>query len=191
MSVFSVSSGLLTLSTVLLLCEDVCKRVMATEGERVVTTRHNGFFQERVKVTIPPGHVWLAGDNVENSTDSRSYGPVPIGLLQGRVFVKLGPSFFPPFTVVDRQVPPHNSIKRTKHTPVILKSQQTNAPVGQPVDSVSASDSSQEHLPSISKQDHSNYPHDIQSHQPAALIPPVPTLTSSSGNATEDDSTKA
>lgn len=41
-------------------------------------------------MVIPEGHVWLAGDNVYNSSDSRMYGPMPIGMLQGRVFFKLG-----------------------------------------------------------------------------------------------------
>ena len=84
---------------------DVCKRILAVEGERVVTTKGRGFFQEVVRTTVPSGHVWLAGDNVDNSTDSRNYGPVPIGLLQGRVFVKLGPTFIPPFTRIGREIP--------------------------------------------------------------------------------------
>lgn len=41
-------------------------------------------------MVIPEGHVWLAGDNVYNSSDSRMYGPMPIGMLQGRVFFKFG-----------------------------------------------------------------------------------------------------
>lgn len=32
-------------------------------------------------MTIPMGHVWLAGDNYNNSNDSRMYGPMPIGKL--------------------------------------------------------------------------------------------------------------
>jgi len=38
---------------------------------------------------VPRGHVWLEGDNLENSSDSRSYGPVPYGLLRSRVIYKV------------------------------------------------------------------------------------------------------
>ena len=40
---------------------------------------------------VPPGHVWLAGDNMANSTDSRTYGSVPINMLRGRVDYRLLP----------------------------------------------------------------------------------------------------
>ncbi len=40
---------------------------------------------------IPPGHVWLEGDNPFNSSDSRSYGPLPSALVLGRVFAKVWP----------------------------------------------------------------------------------------------------
>lgn len=43
-------------------------------------------------VTVPPGHVWLSGDNLANSTDSRNYGPVPMALIKGRVMARLYPS---------------------------------------------------------------------------------------------------
>jgi inner membrane protease subunit 1 len=36
-------------------------------------------------LVVPQGTVWLAGDNVSNSTDSRDYGPLPLGLIRGRV----------------------------------------------------------------------------------------------------------
>lgn len=38
---------------------------------------------------VPPGHVWLEGDNAANSTDSRSYGPIPLAMVHGRVFYKV------------------------------------------------------------------------------------------------------
>lgn len=43
-----------------------------------------------VTLRIPDGNVWLLGDNPSNSNDSRSYGPVPLNLLQGRVIGKIG-----------------------------------------------------------------------------------------------------
>ncbi|RUS18388.1 peptidase S24/S26A/S26B/S26C [Endogone sp. FLAS-F59071] len=41
--------------------------------------------------SVPPGHVWLGGDNMSNSTDSRLYGPVPLALVKGRVFARVWP----------------------------------------------------------------------------------------------------
>ncbi|KAJ3150273.1 hypothetical protein HDU86_006664 [Geranomyces michiganensis] len=62
----------------------ICKRVLGLPGDTVYVdpTVPGG----AKPVTIPPGHIWLQGDNYNNSTDSRKYGPVPIGLLRGRVF---------------------------------------------------------------------------------------------------------
>lgn len=48
-------------------------------------------FRNKV-ICIPKGHVWLEGDNSENSIDSRTYGPVPMGLIQSRAVYRLYPS---------------------------------------------------------------------------------------------------
>mmetsp|Transcript_43734 Transcript_43734/g.85819 ORF Transcript_43734/g.85819 Transcript_43734/m.85819 type:complete len:169 (-) Transcript_43734:119-625(-) len=42
-------------------------------------------------VRVPSGHLWLEGDNPDNSTDSRTYGPVPAALVRGTVVAKLWP----------------------------------------------------------------------------------------------------
>uniref|UniRef100_A0A182PSM6 IMP2-like protein n=1 Tax=Anopheles epiroticus TaxID=199890 RepID=A0A182PSM6_9DIPT len=42
-------------------------------------------------VTVPRGHLWIEGDNVQNSSDSRNYGPVPIGLVKSRAVCRLWP----------------------------------------------------------------------------------------------------
>jgi hypothetical protein len=43
--------------------------------------------EERIQ-EVPEQHVWLLGDNSENSHDSREYGPV--SRIRGRVFCKIG-----------------------------------------------------------------------------------------------------
>jgi mitochondrial inner membrane protease subunit 1 len=53
----------------------------------------DGVFSSIRYVKIPAGHVWLEGDNPRQSTDSRTYGPVPMGLLKGKVILKIFPSF--------------------------------------------------------------------------------------------------
>jgi inner membrane protease subunit 1 len=38
---------------------------------------------------IPRGHVWLQGDNLASSNDSRNYGAVPEATLNGRVIARV------------------------------------------------------------------------------------------------------
>lgn len=65
----------------------MCKRIRGVEGDVVYHRNKSG---QAVLTRIPAGHVWLLGDNPNNSNDSRYYGPVPLGMLQGRVFAKMG-----------------------------------------------------------------------------------------------------
>jgi signal peptidase I len=44
------------------------------------------------KVTVPPLHVYVLGDNRSRSNDSRSFGPVPIENIVGRAWL----SYWPP-----------------------------------------------------------------------------------------------
>lgn len=88
----------------------VCKRVVGVAGDAVtVGTPVPGYVPslhatESTALVVPPGHVWLQGDNAANSTDSRAYGAVPLALVRGRVFAKV----WPPWEAgwVGREPPP-------------------------------------------------------------------------------------
>jgi len=44
---------------------------------------------KRIARTLPDGRLLLSGDNPEESTDSRTLGAIPPGLLRGRVVLRL------------------------------------------------------------------------------------------------------
>ena len=44
-------------------------------------------------VTIQPGQLWVMGDNRNNSTDSRSFGPIPESSVVGRAIWKVWPAW--------------------------------------------------------------------------------------------------
>ena len=48
------------------------------------------FTQNQIRI-VPDGNIWLEGDNSLESVDSRSYGPVPAGLIVGRVVCRVWP----------------------------------------------------------------------------------------------------
>ena len=66
----------------------VCKRVLGVAGDTVCS---DPTVDGAPMVSVPVGHVWLQGDNMHNSTDSRAYGPVPAGLVKGRVVYRVWP----------------------------------------------------------------------------------------------------
>jgi len=79
----------------------VCKRVLGLGGDLVDVGRPSpspsgsggsipGQHQPR-GVVVPHGHAWLQGDNLHNSTDSRSYGPIPVSLVRARVYFRAWP----------------------------------------------------------------------------------------------------
>lgn len=105
----------------------VCKRVVGLPGDEILlqqqalvpvgpypsdrTRREGG----RQIVTVPDGHVWLEGDNANNSSDSRSYGAVPLGLIQGRVVARIWPIRGDAWMVRGSRPPPTNSSGRTNN----------------------------------------------------------------------------
>lgn len=69
---------------------DCCKRVVGIEGDVVCVDPSRENDPDAVDwVKIPPGYLWVAGDNTSHSTDSRTYGPLPLGLVQGKVVARV------------------------------------------------------------------------------------------------------
>jgi len=78
------------------------KRVVAVSGDTIAISGGvlwlNGVLQEEPylkehpmqgelpETRIPPGYVWLMGDNRNNSGDSRVFGPVPVKSIIGKAF---------------------------------------------------------------------------------------------------------
>ena len=58
---------------------NIVKRVKYFEGEMAEFYSHK---EDRiVQVMVPQGHVWIVGDNLENSKDSRDFGPLSLALV--------------------------------------------------------------------------------------------------------------
>ena len=57
--------------------ERVVKRLVGCEGDWVKS-------KDGRPVFVPAGHCWVEGDNEDFSTDSNSYGPIALALLDAR-----------------------------------------------------------------------------------------------------------
>eukprot|EP00347_Sterkiella_histriomuscorum_P017185 403350345 len=67
----------------------VVKRVLYLENE--YAEFYDVREQKFQKVLVPPNHIWVEGDNKQNSRDSRTYGPVSLNQVIGIARFKLWP----------------------------------------------------------------------------------------------------
>lgn len=66
----------------------VCKRVIGLAGD-VVNVDPIDLEMSKQHCLIPEGHVWVQGDNAAASIDSRTYGPLPMGLIQAKIVCRV------------------------------------------------------------------------------------------------------
>uniref|UniRef100_A0A0E0MHA9 Peptidase S26 domain-containing protein n=1 Tax=Oryza punctata TaxID=4537 RepID=A0A0E0MHA9_ORYPU len=77
----------------------VVKRVVGMEGDAVTFLVDPGnsdasktvvvsSWDPLIQADVPQGHVWVQGDNIYASRDSREFGPVPYGLITGKIFCR-------------------------------------------------------------------------------------------------------
>lgn len=80
----------------------ICKRLIALPGDIVLmnsigetpaTTddKDRDLISGAKKIFIKPGSCWVEGDNRLNSTDSRNYGQIPMGLIKSKVLARIWP----------------------------------------------------------------------------------------------------
>ncbi|MBA0632703.1 hypothetical protein Godav_001397 [Gossypium davidsonii] len=65
------------------------KRIVAMEGDRVTFSLDPTRSFSSRSLVVPKGHVWIQGDNLYVSRDSRHFGPLPYGLIEGKVFMRV------------------------------------------------------------------------------------------------------
>src|SRR5258706_12439497 len=66
----------------------VCKRVIGLAGD-VVNVDPIDLGMSKQHCLVPEGHVWVQGDNATASIDSRTYGPLPMGLIQAKIVCRV------------------------------------------------------------------------------------------------------
>ena len=78
---------------------DIISAISPTEPHKLVLKRIIGMPGDIVKIDpldpntkkikVPKGKIWIIGDNLRFSRDSRDYGPISIGLVHGKALAKV------------------------------------------------------------------------------------------------------
>ncbi|KAF1824457.1 LexA/Signal peptidase, partial [Dissoconium aciculare CBS 342.82] len=65
--------------------EYAVKRVLGLEGDFVLMYTPGA---NDTMLQVPKGHCWVIGDDLPHSRDSRTFGPLPMALISGKVIAK-------------------------------------------------------------------------------------------------------
>ncbi|PFH54655.1 hypothetical protein AMATHDRAFT_72426 [Amanita thiersii Skay4041] len=84
----------------------ICKRIIGLPGDVICVDPTGKVAPSSEHVLLPQGHVWITGDNAAYSRDSRTYGPVSMSLIQGKLSHRIWPlsrftKFSNPVTFLD------------------------------------------------------------------------------------------
>ncbi|EDO17814.1 hypothetical protein Kpol_1043p4 [Vanderwaltozyma polyspora DSM 70294] len=71
----------------------VCKRITGMPGDYILIDPSLNAIREGTDldepfesyIQVPDGHVWVTGDNLSHSLDSRTYNSIPMGLIKGKI----------------------------------------------------------------------------------------------------------
>ncbi|KAI2621769.1 LexA/Signal peptidase [Hypoxylon sp. NC1633] len=80
--------------------EEGIKRVLGLPGDYVLLNSPGVGSGNMIQV--PKGHCYVVGDNLPWSRDSRDFGPLPMGLIKGKVVVKVSVDGWSPFNWFSR-----------------------------------------------------------------------------------------
>jgi inner membrane protease subunit 1 len=65
--------------------EHMASSVGGTKGPWMMDEERERERTEPRMTLVPEGHVWVAGDNMSYSRDSRYFGPLPMALIRGKI----------------------------------------------------------------------------------------------------------
>lgn len=92
--------------------ERLIKRVIGLPGDVVKTYKY-----KKKYMVVPEGHCWVEGDNYALSDDSNRFGPVSMGLFQGKckLIVHFNPIYsrfyYPSFKTIENGLPEHRKLR--------------------------------------------------------------------------------
>ena len=69
----------------------VCKRIVGLEGDTIIMDPRPSSMNH-LPFQVPSNHVYVLGDNLRTSHDSRYYGPIPRQNIVGKVSLMLYPT---------------------------------------------------------------------------------------------------